>query len=598
MKSIIGFLASLFCIIFLAGAAFVLDSFKRLDLALPRTIVGDIAIGGMSRIKVREVLKEKLETFRNEKFPVTARGEVQPVTLKDLGIILNESLILSYIPFARDFSNGEIILWSFAGQRVMPKIKIERTELLRVIDEKFPNIPKVKNAHFVRKGRDLAINEGTSGLVPLTELFSNQLQKNIDFFELSPISIQLKESKPNVLAADLKVYRDALVSSMPTVIHFVYGKEKWKVDFEKHPEWIIFDWKSYAIAEDELHFSMQWDPLAFSQFLNELNIKKLEQPPEDVRIYRDTEGKIQFDGYGNEGRAIEQERLLTLINIAIANKIPEVEIPFRTLSPKIDVSSDLQLLGIRELIAVGHTRFAGSPPNRKHNIGIGVTHFSGVLIEPKTTFSFGDNLGLVDASTGYKKELVIKPEGTIPEFGGGLCQVSTTMYRAVMYAGLPIAERAPHSYAVTYYSQVGGHGLDATVYPPSRDLKFINDTPEYILIQSYVDGDSAYFKFYGTSDGRKVELEGPYISNKRNPPEEPLLVPDPKLAPGEKKQVEKPHTGFDVVWYRHITKNGDTKNEKIFSRYQAVPAKFLVGGQVSPEGENQGLIQTGANPFE
>jgi vancomycin resistance protein YoaR len=135
-----------------------------------------------------------------------------------------------------------------------------------------------------------------------------------------------------------------------------------------------------------------------------------------------------------------------------------------------------------------------------------------VIIQPGQEFSFNTTLGIVDGSTGYRKELVIKPEGTLPEFGGGLCQVSTTMYRAILFAGLPVTDRAPHSYAVSYYSQVLGHGLDATIYLGGQDLKFTNDTGYPILVHTYtVDDYELYFDFYGTADGRSVELEGPKI---------------------------------------------------------------------------------------
>jgi vancomycin resistance protein YoaR len=79
-------------------------------------------------------------------------------------------------------------------------------------------------------------------------------------------------------------------------------------------------------------------------------------------------------------------------------------------------------------------------------------------------------------------ELVIKKEGTVPEFGGGLCQVSSTAFRAAMNGGLPITQRRNHAYAVQYYAP---QGTDATIYPGVVDLKFINDTPGDILIWAF-----------------------------------------------------------------------------------------------------------------
>jgi vancomycin resistance protein YoaR len=164
-------------------------------------------------------------------------------------------------------------------------------------------------------------------------------------------------------------------------------------------------------------------------------------------------------------------------------------------------------LGINQLIGEGVSKFNGSPNNRRHNIAVGITKFQGLIIPQGATFSFDDNLGPVTADAGFLPELVIDNGTTLPELGGGLCQVSTTTFRAAMAAGLPITDRRNHAYAVSYYSP---QGTDATIYPGSADLKFINDTPGAILIWPYEkDSNTLVFDFYGTNDGRKVTLEKP-----------------------------------------------------------------------------------------
>lgn len=595
MKPLFAFIYVPISIFILASSAFVLDFYKRADFVVPRTVIGDFALSSMSQQQARDLVRARLDSFIDEPFSFIAKDKIAWITFEDLGIVVDESAIISQIPFAARMSNASVLLWTIAGQRIMPMAAVERTEIFRIIDEKFLDIPKTKNASF---GKNFKIIEAQDGLTPDVEAIVSQLKTHVAFLEHRSVIVDFKTASPTIHAADLENQKEVLLAAFPGKFALTYEKKSWEVDFKKYPERISFERKPYEVVEGELPFSLQWDPAAFSAFLSDAGINaSLEQAPEGVRIWRDTEDKIQIDGHANEGRVIEKERLLSLINNALAQGKNEVEIPLAVVPPKIEISADLQAMGIRELIAVGHTRFKGSPANRKHNIGVGISKYNGLLIPPGATFSFNENLGIVDASTGYRKELVIKPEGTIPEFGGGLCQVSTTLYRAVMNAGFKIVERAPHSYAVTYYSQVGGHGLDATIYPPSRDLKFMNDTPGHILIQSYADDPDAYFKFYGTSDGRKVVLEGPYISNKRSPPSEPLIVADKELAPGEKKQVEKPHDGFDALWYRYITKDGQTTKEEILTRYKAVPAKFLVGGEVNAEGENKGLTEP-VNPYE
>ncbi len=158
------------------------------------------------------------------------------------------------------------------------------------------------------------------------------------------------------------------------------------------------------------------------------------------------------------------------------------------------------------MLARGESNFTGSPKNRTHNINVGSKKFNGILVKPGEEFSFNKLLGPVDASSGYLPELVIKKGTLVPEYGGGLCQVSTTLFRAAVLAGLPILERHPHALPVHYYNP---QGFDATIYPGVSDLRFKNDTPGYILIQSEITGSQMNFEIYGTNDGRKVTLDGP-----------------------------------------------------------------------------------------
>ena len=128
-------------------------------------------------------------------------------------------------------------------------------------------------------------------------------------------------------------------------------------------------------------------------------------------------------------------------------------------------------------------------------------------MKPGEEFSFNTRLGEVGPQEGYLPELVIKQNKTVPEYGGGLCQVSTTFFRAAILAGLEITERFPHAFAVKYYSP---QGFDATIYPPHPDLRFKNDTPAHILVQTRIEKTKLYFELYGTNDGRTVKLDGPY----------------------------------------------------------------------------------------
>jgi vancomycin resistance protein YoaR len=187
----------------------------------------------------------------------------------------------------------------------------------------------------------------------------------------------------------------------------------------------------------------------------------------------------------------------------------KLKLSFETIEPNIK-ANDAEKLGIKTLIGEGKSNFTGSTLSRIHNIKVATARFDGLLIKPGEEFSFVKNLGEVDGEHGYKQELVIKKGVTEPEFGGGVCQVSTTAFRAAIYSGLEITARRNHAYAVHYYAP---HGMDSTVYLPNPDLRFKNNTPGHILIKTDLDiaKKTLIFRFYGTNDERKIEVDGPHI---------------------------------------------------------------------------------------
>lgn len=174
--------------------------------------------------------------------------------------------------------------------------------------------------------------------------------------------------------------------------------------------------------------------------------------------------------------------------------------------------NNINKLGIKELIGKGESNFAGSPANRIHNIKIAAEKLNGILLKPNQEYSLIENIGEINKETGYKPELVIKEDKTIPEYGGGLCQIATTNFRAAMNTGLPVTERQSHSYSVQYYDPPG---TDATLYIPHPDFRFFNDTNNYILIQTAISKNNLILELYGTKDGREIKLEGPEYWEKK-----------------------------------------------------------------------------------
>ena len=231
----------------------------------------------------------------------------------------------------------------------------------------------------------------------------------------------------------------------------------------------------------------------------------------------------------------------------------------------------------------GETSFQGSSEGRAQNIETAAARFPGVVVLPEETFSFNSYLGSVSEAHGFEESWVIFGDRTVLGPGGGVCQVSTTCFRAAFFGGFPIVERWPHAYRVGWYEPP--LGLDAAIFSPSVDLKFTNDTKHAILIQTHADrvDGTLVFEFYGTGTGRTVEMEEPVISDKVEPPD-PVREVNPSLPPGTEKLVERSREGLDVTVYRIVREpDGSVKREEFFSRFQPWPARYEVGPAVDQQ---------------
>ncbi|MBM3230697.1 VanW family protein [Candidatus Peregrinibacteria bacterium] len=301
----------------------------------------------------------------------------------------------------------------------------------------------------------------------------------------------------------------------------------------------------------------------------------LDREAGTVTIGKDQAGKIVFEGLGLTGLQVDTRRAAALTVAAIEAGVPDVILPVTEIQPTLTVHDpELAALGIREVVAIGDSNFARSPAARRHNIAVGAARFNGHLIPQGATFSFNEVLGPVNAAMGYKKELVILGERTLPDYGGGLCQVSTTAYRGIWEYGFPIESRKNHSFAVQYYAP---QGTDATIYPPNIDMKFVNDSPGALLMQTHVEGDNAYFIYYGTRDTRESEIVGPYTWNKRAPPPDKFEYTS-DIEPGTTRVVGKAVPGLQAAWFRIVRPvNGQEKTEPVFSAYEARPNFTQIG---------------------
>lgn len=267
-----------------------------------------------------------------------------------------------------------------------------------------------------------------------------------------------------------------------------------------------------------------------------------------------------------------------------ANGTREVEVAVDRSPPPITNTVDAEALGIRELVAENTSYYVGSAAGRVTNVRIAASKFDGIVIPADSVFSFDEYLGDVSAEEGYQKTLIILDGATADGIGGGVCQVSTTLFRAAFWAGLPVVERWAHGYRVGYYEQHSGPGLDATVYSPVVDLKFRNDTGHALLIEAVPNprAMTLTFRLYGTKPDREIAMEGPFTTNV-TPPPAPRVEVDPKLPPGASESKELARNGASVLVRRIVRTPGQADRVDAFSsRYSPTGALTLIGPPAAP----------------
>lgn len=423
-----------------------------------------------------------------------------------------------------------------------------------------------------KKGDHIAFQ---AGIAELKNKLSALDQSDITLFSEIDIPLILKENCTGLEAEALRI-----ASSTPFVLF--YKDKEWTIDNETLANLLALKIEPrFSILKDKTIVGLSQEKT--TQYLNEkiapdVNVKAIE-PKFEVINGRVTEFQGSRDGVeinlDETIKKIETELLEGCLSDKKECDENGKKIELIITETKSEIkTSEVNNLGIKEIIGSGHSSFKGSPANRRHNIATGAAAVNGTMIKPNEEFSLLKTLGEINAETGYKTELVIKENKTIPEFGGGLCQVGTTVFRATTASGLPVTSRRNHSYRVSYYEPAG---TDATIYDPAPDYKFLNDTPYNILIQSRIEGDNLYFDFWSTEDGRIASSTYPTIYNIVKPAPT-KIVETLDLKPGVKKCTESSHNGADAYFDYSVTyPNGEVKDQRFSSHYVPWRAVCLLG---------------------
>ena len=468
------------------------------DSVYPKVSVQGLDISSKNLKEAFDILDGKNKELSTKNIILTYGEQEYTTTLEELGIKLNtdETLVNAYRIKRKNnilaslsqlfqdtnvnwiYTSDNETLESALGAKVNPALKTLADAKLDYKDSKIIIIPE-------QAGESLDV-----------EKIAPAISSNLNQDEIR-LEIPLKKETPAITTASWESQKSDLDSIIREHIIF-FNDTTIKIAPEEIITWITIDQatKKIDISQDII-----------KEYLESVQKTLTSQPVNAKLRFNPETQEIQILEPGKEGTKLMMEESSKRIRSDILSGEPRTELFVAVTSPLID-ESQFDALGVKTLLGKGESNFRGSSKSRVKNINVAANKISSTLLKPGEEFSFVNTLGKVDARNGYLPELVIKGNKTIPEYGGGICQVSTTLFRAALNAGLPITERRAHSYIVNYY---GKPGLDATIYLPKPDFRFQNDTNNHILIQHYIVGTILYYEIYGTSTGRTAKTIEPVV---------------------------------------------------------------------------------------
>lgn len=388
-----------------------------------------------------------------------------------------------------------------------------------------------------------------------------------DRLDFTNRDIPTKVVPPQITEKDVSKFIPVVQEVISKELLVTYENKSWTYDKKQ-----LLDLISFEKADGKVKVTL--NKAKFGAYAEKISSEVGELPRGQVTSVADGTRVLEFK-ITQDGKDLDVSKFSN----DFKNSMFGIRQPVQLSVNPVTGESDKSKYGIFALIGEGVSYFAHSIPNRIHNLTLASERTNGVLVAPGAVYSLNDSIGEITAATGYYAAYIIQGGRTVLGEGGGVCQVSTTLFRAVLNAGLPVVMRYPHAYRVGYYEQESPVGFDASIYQPSFDFKFKNDTSGYILVQTSIDQENykLSFKIYGTPDGRTVEISQPAVTN-QSPPPAPLYQEDPTLPVGVTQQVEYPAWGANVVFTRTV-KRGDEilYTDSFSSSYQPWRAVYLVG---------------------
>jgi vancomycin resistance protein YoaR len=387
------------------------------------------------------------------------------------------------------------------------------------------------------------------------------------------VTLRTAELKPQLVTTSISEARRTSEAMLSTPLTLKFQDKTFELDQATLADMIMVR----RVAGDQPLLNAQLDQAKLQKWATKL-ADKIGRSSVEPRVNWNG-GNLQIIREGRIGYRLNVDQAVEMINGAVATVTRELDLPVEEVQPRVN-AQNLHELGIKELVSFGKSDFTGSAPYRITNIKAGVNLLNGILVAPDGEFSFNENIGNIDESNGFVEGYAIVGNRTQLEPGGGICQDSTTLFRAAFYAGLPFTDWTPHRFRISWYEKYDTIGMDSTIFTGGGpDLRFVNDTGNWLLIQGYVnDADATVtFSLFGTKvPGRTVERTEPKITNEMPAPTKATFIDDPEQPIGALKQTDTARGGMDIEIVRLVKQDGQVvRTNKFVTKFEAWPNIYL-----------------------
>jgi len=573
LKLFLAFIVSLLVFGLLAMVLLIGFEIAYANRIYPNVYVNDIDLSGLSLEEAYSRLSEDIAYTYEGQIEITYQGQGWQATPLDLGyrVDLEVSAQQAYNVGRRRWLIPNLIekgrAW-FEGVQLSPVAlydeRIAQNFINAIADE--INVP-VEEAALSLEGTEVIVQSGQVGRQVDVDRSLAAIAVALQAMENISVPLVVDETPPVILDASAqaelahKILSEPLELVAPAVGEF--EEENWTITPDSLANLLVISRSDHEIGEEST-YEITLNESQFTLYLNGL-VSRVKVEPVNTRfMFNDDTRELEVIKPAVIGRNLNIQSSLDHINEQLQAGEHSITLQFDTITPEITDAVTGEELGIVELVEERTTYFYGSDAARVQNIETAAAQFHGLLIPPGATFSMAQALGNISLENGYAEALIIYGGQTIQGVGGGVCQVSTTLFRTAFFAGFPIVERHAHAYRVSYYEYDPGRirnpqwaGFDATVYVPIVDLKFTNDTDHWLLMETYVyrGSEALTWKFYSTDDGRTVEWNTTGPRNIVDAPE-PLYRENPDLQKGVIKQVDYAADGADINVTRTVYKGG------------------------------------------